>query len=319
MGDAADDAERRAMRELEDESYVIEGDVGQEVVRYEGGTLFKTDDPIEIVRRATEVADALNDVLKRKNLTSRIQNKDHVNVEGWTLCGAMLGVFPIVEWTRPVEGGWEARVEARTRDGAVVGAAEAQCLRTEKRWAKADDYSIRSMAQTRAISKALRAPLGFIVVLAGYEATPDAEMVGEIEPSRPFDVEKDLVTGAPTEIHEIVDLLTGVDSTIDWQQVLSDMTLEVWGVKSWRDLGESERKDFWRRLANVAKRLADNFPPGAFPPPEPSEVMNALAWGFSGSAVTITYTVKEDEEEAPIASTPIDPDDDVPFGDGALT
>jgi hypothetical protein len=32
------------------------------------------------------------------------------------------------------------------------------------------------MAQTRATSKALRVPLGFIVVLAGYEATPEEEM-----------------------------------------------------------------------------------------------------------------------------------------------
>jgi len=279
-----------------------------EVVRYEGGTLFKTDDPVEIVARATEVADALNDVLKRKNLTTRIQNKDHVNVEGWALCGAMLGVFPIVEWTRPVEGGWEARVEARTRDGAVVGAAEAQCLRSEKRWAKADDYSIRSMAQTRAISKALRAPLGFIVVLAGYDATPDAEMVGDAEPSRPFDVERDLTPGAPTDTKEIVGLLTGVDNTIDWQEVLSDLTLEVWGVKSWRDLGETERKDFWRRLANAAKRLSDKHPAGDFPPPEAAEVMDALAWAFQGSAVTVTYLEVEDKgETAPLPSTPIDP------------
>jgi hypothetical protein len=32
------------------------------------------------------------------------------------------------------------------------------------------------MAQTRATSKALRVPLGFIVTLAGYEATPEAEI-----------------------------------------------------------------------------------------------------------------------------------------------
>jgi hypothetical protein len=48
----------------------------------------------------------------------------------------MLGVFPVCVWTRPLERdgqqfGWEARVEARTRSGELVGAAESQCTRDE--------------------------------------------------------------------------------------------------------------------------------------------------------------------------------------------
>ena len=46
-------------------------------------------------------------------------------------------------------------------------------------WSGRDDYALRSMAQTRAVSKALRLPLGFIVALAGYEATPADEMPAE--------------------------------------------------------------------------------------------------------------------------------------------
>jgi hypothetical protein len=88
-------------------------------------------------------------------------------------------VFPVLSWTKPVENGWEARVEAKTRDGAVVGAAEAQCLRTEKNWSSRDDFAVRSMAQTRATAKALRMPLGFIMTLAGYEPTPVEEMPHE--------------------------------------------------------------------------------------------------------------------------------------------
>jgi hypothetical protein len=88
----------------------------------------------------------------------------------------MLGVVPVVEWTRKTDTGWEARVEARTLDGRVVGAAEAMCTRDERTWKSRDDYAIRSMAQTRATSKALRQPLGFVVTLAGFEATPDEEM-----------------------------------------------------------------------------------------------------------------------------------------------
>jgi hypothetical protein len=87
----------------------------------------------------------------------------------------MLGVFPICVWSRPTDNGWEARVEARTLAGALVGAAEASCTRDEPNWRDKPDYALRSMAQTRSTSKALRLPLGFVVALAGYEATPAEE------------------------------------------------------------------------------------------------------------------------------------------------
>lgn len=161
---------------------VIDADVieaGTDLERVEAappGTLFRTDDPLEVVERASRVADSLKGVLSRQGLTQNIQGKAYVKVEGWVTLGSMLGVVPVCTWTRPVERGWEARVEARTLDGRVIGAAEAQCTRDEKMWSKRDDYALRSMAQTRATSKALRGPLGFIVTLAGYVATPAEEI-----------------------------------------------------------------------------------------------------------------------------------------------
>lgn len=141
--------------------------------------LFGDAGPVAVVERATEAANALSAVIESKELYKVIGKKKHVYVEGWTLLGSMLGVFPVVEWTRQVDDGWEARVVARTRNGDEIGAAEAMCSRKEDRWKTADDYAIRSMAQTRAVSKALRHPLGFVMTLAGYEATPEAEMPAE--------------------------------------------------------------------------------------------------------------------------------------------
>jgi hypothetical protein len=111
----------------------------------------------------------------------------------------MVGVTAVPVWTKPLDGeapagrsfGFEARVEARTLDGRVIGAAEAMCTRNERRWKSADDYAIRSMAQTRATSKALRGPLGFVVTLAGYQATPAEEM--------PADAVQPPVASAETE------------------------------------------------------------------------------------------------------------------------
>jgi hypothetical protein len=139
-------------------------------------TLFRTEDPYEVVTKVTETAHALGAVIRKQKLDVSIQGRRYVKVEGWTLLGSMLGVFPVCSWTRKLENGWEARVEARTLAGAVVGAAEAECLRSERSWAQRDDFALRSMAQTRATSKAMRQPLGFVVALAGYESTPAEEM-----------------------------------------------------------------------------------------------------------------------------------------------
>ena len=144
-------------------------------------TLFGSSDPGAVLERATAVSTALMRVVRDQKLAVNIGGRDHLRVEAWTLMGSMVGVFPVVEWTRPVmaEGkqiGWEARVECHTRDGSIVGAAESMCLRSENTWKGRDDFALRSMAQTRATSKALATALRFIAVLAGYAGTPAEEM-----------------------------------------------------------------------------------------------------------------------------------------------
>ena len=149
-------------------------------------TLFRSDDPREVIARATDTANALAAVVRAKQLIVRIGQSEHVKVDGWTMLGTLVGVFPVCVWTRPLEDepfGFEARVEARTRSGEVVGAAEAQCDRSEANWKTRDSYALRSMAQTRATSKALRLPLGFVMTLAGFEATPAEEMPTDVEGS----------------------------------------------------------------------------------------------------------------------------------------
>lgn len=149
-------------------------------------TLFGSNHPADIINQQRELARTLTEVVRQQNLTVAIGQSEHLRVEAWTFLGSLLGVFPVTAWTRPVmdgdqQIGWEARVEARTRSGEVVGAAEAECLRTERTWKGREDYALKSMAQTRATSKALRLPLGFIVVLAGYNPTPADEMPGVID------------------------------------------------------------------------------------------------------------------------------------------
>lgn len=154
----------------------------------EPGSVAALANPATYVLQATRLANALADVIRTRNLFVVIGQGDkarkYVTVEAWTLLGNMLGVHPIVVWSRRIDQteeteGWEARVEVRNSRGDLIGAGEAMCTRQEKTWAPRDDFALRAMAQTRAISRALRNPLGFVVKLAGYEVTPAEEMPHE--------------------------------------------------------------------------------------------------------------------------------------------
>ena len=97
-------------------------EIGQELELRQASsvTLFRTDDPAEVVVKATAIARPLADVINKQRLFKKIGNKNHVLVEGWTLLGSMLGVVPVVIWTKQLEHGWEARVEARTLAGHAL-------------------------------------------------------------------------------------------------------------------------------------------------------------------------------------------------------
>lgn len=130
-------------------------------------------DAATTIKRSREIADELGELILRRSLFTDIRGKKYVHLDGWQVAGTMLGVVAIVTDTEQIENGWKARAEARTLDGRVIGAADSICTRDEKRgpWKNAEDYAIIAMAQTRAMSRALRGPLGFILKLSGYEST----------------------------------------------------------------------------------------------------------------------------------------------------
>jgi hypothetical protein len=160
------------------------------------GAVIRADEPTEILAKAQQIATPLAQLIESAGLAKKLGgNRKHVEVGGWQAAGTMLGALggqalhAETVWTRPVvdpdtghairnEHGfsWEACVEIRTPAGVVVGKAEAMCGRTEKTWAKRDDYAVRSMAETRAESRAYRRAIGWIVHLAGYNPTPAEEM-----------------------------------------------------------------------------------------------------------------------------------------------
>jgi hypothetical protein len=206
-------------------------------------------DPEAEVAWASECAKALVRVIdSQPSMKVKIGKGDYIKVEGWQVLGAMTKVDSVrVEWTReykdPATGdaiGWEARVQVADRDGNVRGEGEASCLRTEANWKQRDDFALRSMAQTRAMGKAYRMALSYIVGLAGYQTTPAEEMPEPATKSSPkpstkkitADQQKRLWTIARANnvpedrIREIVRAAAGVESTKDITQERYDLVIE---------------------------------------------------------------------------------------------
>ncbi len=124
------------------------------------------------------IATHLHDAIERADLVCDISGKKYVQSEGWLVLSALCQLDPVVRWTKRLDNpdGFEAMAELRNAAGDVIASAEAQCDRDESKWRKADNHAIRSMAQTRAISKCIKSKLAFVVALAGYATTPAEEV-----------------------------------------------------------------------------------------------------------------------------------------------
>jgi hypothetical protein len=120
------------------------------------------------------------DIARDRGFVTRFNNRDFFGFPAWSLLALTYGLVPFVEWTKPVENGWEARAVVRTREGDVVASAEAMCTRKEQPRRNADDHTLRAMAQTRAMRNALRSCLGAALVMAGFDfADPEGPATNE--------------------------------------------------------------------------------------------------------------------------------------------
>ncbi|PIQ22827.1 MAG: hypothetical protein COW65_00840 [Cytophagales bacterium CG18_big_fil_WC_8_21_14_2_50_42_9] len=119
--------------------------------------------------------------IKENKLYQNIQGKEYVNVEGWQYAGSRLGILPVVEHLINVSTDTEMKYQAKVnllnlRTEQVVGAGFAICSNKEQGKKFYQEFAIASMAQTRAIGKAYRNILAWIIRAAGYEPTPAEEM-----------------------------------------------------------------------------------------------------------------------------------------------
>lgn len=140
-----------------------------------------------------EFATSLKDMIVQNHLYTNIKGKNYVNVEGWQIAGAFTGTFPVVEkveelLTKPGEYKYRAEVSLRDSEGKMVGYGMAICSNREAGKKNFDEYAVASMAQTRAVGKAYRMKIGWLLKVAGYETTPAEEMdavVAEVVEKKP--------------------------------------------------------------------------------------------------------------------------------------
>jgi hypothetical protein len=173
--------------------------------------------------------------------------------------------------------------------GQVVGAAEAECLRSERTWKGRDDYALRSMAQTRAVSKALRGPLGFVVTLAGYEATPAEEMPAEGF-SQPDRVEGPKPLAAPKSWGALTEMVAAYDEgTHDRFFAFADAArryLYPQAVDT-KSLPKADKDFLFQKCVGAALLMRDSFEPTEFPPPDVQSIREFFAAVLDGQELAV--------------------------------
>lgn len=176
----------------------------EEIAVIDGQVLSLQRSPKETLEEAQKAAVALKGIIASKEHKVVFNGEQYLEFEDWQTVGRFYGITAKVERTEYVTygniSGFSARAVAIRADGMEISAAEGECLNDEDKWShrakyewrpKSDGngnerihvgdepvplFQLKSMAQTRACSKALRNVLAWVVVLAGYRATPAEEL-----------------------------------------------------------------------------------------------------------------------------------------------
>lgn len=141
-------------------------------------------DPNVVLEEARRAATALKTVIAQKAKPVIFNGEQYLEFEDLSTLAKFYGITAKVISTQFVEFGEARGFEAKAvayhiQTAQEISAAEAMCLTDEPNWSKKPMFQLRSMAQTRACAKALRNVLSWVVVLAGYKATPAEEVIGQ--------------------------------------------------------------------------------------------------------------------------------------------
>jgi hypothetical protein len=132
----------------------------------------------ERIGRAAEIAKPLKQMIDQQGLFEEINGQQYVRVEGWQAVITLCGLRTREERCTIDEHGITVYVQIVDRHGDVIGEGAGMVGKDEPQHLNLKDFQKRSLANSRAISRAARNCLGWIVHLAGYATTPSEEMDG---------------------------------------------------------------------------------------------------------------------------------------------
>ena len=224
--------------------------------------------PAERIEFAQGAAKSLMKIVSEQGLSHNFGgSKDHLYYEAWNTIAEFYGYALGADQSEPIgeandKGqfvGFTARGYVRRKsDGVILATAESSCMRDEGNWKSKANYQLRSMAQTRAASKAARMLLSWVVVLAGYSPTPAEEMGDPVEAD--YQVEPD--PEEPTIIKaQFVMEQWASDHNVD----LADYAHLICGQGTYKG-GKNKGKPFDRYKVPVS--LFENGPPATTPEDE---------------------------------------------------
>ena len=143
----------------------------------------ESQNPREVVRDASEKSKVLKNIVDQSGLSHNFGGaKNHLDFEAWCTVARFYGSAPEVISSRPIFRddklfGYESRACLKDlKTGVQYACVESMTAVDEMNWKDKPEYAIRSMSETRAMSKACRTAYSFVAVLAGYSPTPAEEM-----------------------------------------------------------------------------------------------------------------------------------------------
>ena len=148
--------------------------------------------PSDVVAQAITQANALMDIVMKRELFTQIGSKKFLQAEAWQIISSFNETAWVTDWVRPIEVkgeilAYEAKVNLVKR-GEVVGAAIMSCgldddvCKSRIGWDK--NKTAISAAETWAGAKASRMKFAWVAVLAGFAPTPAEEMIDQKEGER---------------------------------------------------------------------------------------------------------------------------------------
>jgi len=209
---------------------------------------------------ALQVASTLQTFVTERKLTANIQGKNYPLVEAWQFAGSQLGLIPVIREVKNLSTDTELKYEAmveviRLTDSVVLSRGYAVCSNKENSKRRFDEYAIASMAQTRAVGKAYRNILAWLMKAAGFEATP-AEEMDFIKDEVGDDGRDFLLNLLDTSSYEgkvrdkLYIRITGILTNDDYEKAKKDLLANQVGIDA---IPNPSQKDINRHLKNSIK------------------------------------------------------------------